>query len=177
MTLATGLGPVATLSKGQGFGEVALLKDEVRNATVSAKGECRCLALERATFLKQLERASAGGDEDEKRLRSMWDIADRDASGFDAAPHHAVQHPTELSPERAAGSSTRMRSGGYSSRWGRSTGALSSVISRTNFAMIDFSMNTSLTRSWHICAATRRCRRPSSRWTRTARRRWSSTSC
>jgi CRP-like cAMP-binding protein len=50
---------VDTLTKGQCFGEMALIEDEPRNATVSAKGACRCLALDRAAFLQQLELAAA----------------------------------------------------------------------------------------------------------------------
>ena len=50
---------VARLHEGQQFGEVALLRDEPRNATVTAEGDCRCLLLERATFLKHVQKVAS----------------------------------------------------------------------------------------------------------------------
>ncbi len=41
---------VASLSAGQLFGEVAIMRDQPRTATVRAKGDVRLLALERDTF-------------------------------------------------------------------------------------------------------------------------------
>ncbi len=42
--------PTVRLGKGQFFGEVGLLLDTTRNATVTALGECRLLVLDRADF-------------------------------------------------------------------------------------------------------------------------------
>lgn len=44
--------PPVRLGKGQFFGEVGLLHDTVRNATVAALNECRLLVLDRADFLR-----------------------------------------------------------------------------------------------------------------------------
>jgi voltage-gated potassium channel len=44
--------PAVRLSKGHFFGEVGLLLDTTRNATVSALTECRLLVLDRADFLR-----------------------------------------------------------------------------------------------------------------------------
>jgi voltage-gated potassium channel len=44
--------PPVRLSKGQFFGEVGLLLDTTRNATVSALTECRLLVLDRADFIR-----------------------------------------------------------------------------------------------------------------------------
>jgi voltage-gated potassium channel len=44
--------PPVKLGKGQFFGEVGLLHDTVRNATVAALNECRLLVLDRADFLR-----------------------------------------------------------------------------------------------------------------------------
>lgn len=44
--------PPVKLGKGQFFGEVGLLRDTTRNATVTALGECRLLVLDRADFLR-----------------------------------------------------------------------------------------------------------------------------
>jgi CRP-like cAMP-binding protein len=42
--------PAVRLGKGQFFGEVGLLLDTTRNATVAALRECRMLVLDRADF-------------------------------------------------------------------------------------------------------------------------------
>jgi voltage-gated potassium channel len=47
-----GIEPPVRLSKGNFFGEVGLLHDTTRNATVSALTECRLLVLDRADFLR-----------------------------------------------------------------------------------------------------------------------------
>ncbi len=45
---------VAVLSEGDFFGEMALFDQEVRSATVRAKGEARILTLEKRTFLRRI---------------------------------------------------------------------------------------------------------------------------
>ena len=47
--------PPVRLGKGQFFGEVGLLHDTVRNATVAALNECRLLVLDRADFLRLMQ--------------------------------------------------------------------------------------------------------------------------
>jgi voltage-gated potassium channel len=50
--------PPVRLAKGQFFGEVGLLHDTVRNATVAALSECRLLVLDRADFLRLMAQHS-----------------------------------------------------------------------------------------------------------------------
>ena len=45
---------VAVLEDGDVFGEMALFEQEVRSATVRARGEVRALALEKRTFLRKI---------------------------------------------------------------------------------------------------------------------------
>jgi CRP-like cAMP-binding protein len=45
---------VAVLSEGDFFGEMALFDQEVRSATVRARGEVRLLTLEKKTFLRRI---------------------------------------------------------------------------------------------------------------------------
>ena len=45
---------VAVLGEGDFFGEMALLDQEVRSATVRARGEVRILTLEKRTFLRRI---------------------------------------------------------------------------------------------------------------------------
>eukprot|EP00056_Hartaetosiga_gracilis_P001337 m.44290 g.44290 ORF g.44290 m.44290 type:complete len:381 (+) comp10594_c0_seq6:204-1346(+) len=47
-------GKVGELSSGQYFGEIALLKDNKRHATVTAKGTVKCVKLDRDTFERVL---------------------------------------------------------------------------------------------------------------------------
>ena len=47
--------PPIGLGKGQVFGEVGLLHDTTRNATVTAFGEVRLLVLDRADFVRLME--------------------------------------------------------------------------------------------------------------------------
>jgi ATP-binding cassette, subfamily B, bacterial len=50
---------LAKLTDGDYFGEIALLSDEPRNATVEAVGPCVCLSLQREYFQSLLEREPA----------------------------------------------------------------------------------------------------------------------
>jgi CRP-like cAMP-binding protein len=45
---------VAVLGEGDFFGEMALFDQEVRSATVRARGEVRILTLEKRTFLRRI---------------------------------------------------------------------------------------------------------------------------
>lgn len=45
---------VAVLGEGDFFGEMALFDQEVRSATVRARGEARVLTLEKRTFLRRI---------------------------------------------------------------------------------------------------------------------------
>ena len=45
---------VAVLGEGDFFGEMALFDQEVRSATVRARGEARILTLEKRTFLRRI---------------------------------------------------------------------------------------------------------------------------
>jgi CRP-like cAMP-binding protein len=45
---------VAVLGEGEFFGEMALFDQEVRSATVRARGEVRVLTLEKRTFLRRI---------------------------------------------------------------------------------------------------------------------------
>jgi MFS family permease len=56
---------LATLSRGEGFGEIALLRDQPRMATVTARTDTRLLAVERDAFLVALtgHAGSASGAE------------------------------------------------------------------------------------------------------------------
>ena len=45
---------VAVLGEGDFFGEMALFDQEVRSATVRAKGEARILTLEKRTFMRRI---------------------------------------------------------------------------------------------------------------------------
>ena len=51
--------PIAKLSDGDYFGEMALLRDEPRNATVAAISPCVCLTLQRDHFNNLLRREPA----------------------------------------------------------------------------------------------------------------------
>jgi CRP-like cAMP-binding protein len=67
--------PVRTMEAGQGFGEIALLRDVPRTATVVARGPVRLLALEREAFLPAVT-GHAGATR----------AADTLVSGYRAAP-------------------------------------------------------------------------------------------
>jgi MFS family permease len=74
--------PVADLGPGDYFGEIALLRDVPRTATVSAVGDLHLLALERNEFL-----AAVTGS------RLVAETADREAS------RRLTEHPRPESPE------------------------------------------------------------------------------
>jgi CRP-like cAMP-binding protein len=56
---------LATLWRGEGFGEIALLRDQPRMATVTARTDTRLLAVDRDAFLVALtgHASSAAGAE------------------------------------------------------------------------------------------------------------------
>lgn len=47
-------GEVGRLSRAEYFGEIALLKDNKRHATVTANGDVKCVKLDRGTFERML---------------------------------------------------------------------------------------------------------------------------
>jgi hypothetical protein len=74
--------PRPSLGVGDGFGEIALLRDQPRTATVVAAGQLRTLALQRAEFLAAVtgNRVSATSAHDlaEQRLAADPPLDDRD---------------------------------------------------------------------------------------------------
>jgi len=46
---------IATLKKGDTFGEMAIFENEVRSATVRALGEARILTVDKRTFLRRVQ--------------------------------------------------------------------------------------------------------------------------
>jgi len=46
---------IATLKKGDTFGEMAIFENEVRSATVRALGEARILTIDKRTFLRRVQ--------------------------------------------------------------------------------------------------------------------------
>ncbi len=73
-TLAVDGRPVSTLGPGDFFGEIAILRDTTRTATVSAASELELFALDRASFLSAVvgssERSVAEGVVDERLSRA-----------------------------------------------------------------------------------------------------------
>ena len=71
------IGQVATLSEGAFFGEMALLNDEPRKATIKATSELLCLVLDRQTFTRLLGPLrdlldSAAEKRNEQIKRASW---------------------------------------------------------------------------------------------------------
>jgi CRP-like cAMP-binding protein len=57
------------LGRGEGFGELALLRDVLRTATVTALGETRLFALDKATFLAGIGSHPRAAGEAERLVR------------------------------------------------------------------------------------------------------------
>jgi cAMP-dependent protein kinase regulator len=69
---------IVDLSEGNFFGELALLKDQPRAASVVAKGRCVCLTLDRGAF--------------ERLLGPCQDILDRAEAAYAEADRQALDH-------------------------------------------------------------------------------------
>lgn len=76
---------LATLNRGELFGELALMDDEPRSATAIAESACELITLDRSSFLEQLEsdplRARALFSVLCRRIRTLDDFATRLAFG------------------------------------------------------------------------------------------------
>jgi Ca2+-binding EF-hand superfamily protein len=70
---------VATLHPGECFGELALMNSAPRNATIRAKNECRCWALDRENFRRIM--ASHSDTSKSLDIQAIWDEMDADDSG------------------------------------------------------------------------------------------------
>ena len=68
---------IVDLSEGHFFGELALLKDQPRAASVVAKGRCVCLTLDRGAF--------------ERLLGPCQDILDRAEAAYEEADRRAAE--------------------------------------------------------------------------------------
>ncbi len=72
---------LATVSRGNYVGEIALLRDVPRTADVVALTDLDLLALERAEFLSAVTGAPGAGAEVDRRLRQRRALDERDVSG------------------------------------------------------------------------------------------------
>ena len=106
------VGQVATLSEGAFFGEMALLNDEPRQATIRATTELTCLALDRQTFTRVLgPLRDLLGSAAEKRVeqikRASWRsptfLRRRSAVGLDTAFKTSYTIYEEPPPARYVG--------------------------------------------------------------------------
>lgn len=92
-------GHVADLGPGDFFGEIALLRDAPRNATVTAAGDVRLLALERAEFLDAVTGSHAAAEAADRAVDRLLALVTGD--GGPAASTEPQQFPS--SPSEPSG--------------------------------------------------------------------------
>ena len=103
---------VATLRKGDSFGEMAIFEREVRSATVRALGEARILTVDKRTFLRRVQEDPTLAFNTLRMLcerirqqnRELFELrrADRSAEGRGAGPPSASQPRGSAAPNRIA---------------------------------------------------------------------------
>lgn len=77
---------VGTLARGEGCGEIALLRDVPRRATVSALGACQLYALEKAPFLEALTGHPAASREAELLVQARTSSGTMSSSATTGSP-------------------------------------------------------------------------------------------
>jgi CRP-like cAMP-binding protein len=88
---------VADLGHGDFFGEIALLRDAPRNATVTASGSVHMLALERAEFLDAVTGSHAASEAADRTVdqRLAQTAANEGPLPASTEPQHFLSNPSE----------------------------------------------------------------------------------
>ncbi|MEA2558056.1 MAG: hypothetical protein QOG88_1594 [Actinomycetota bacterium] len=97
VTVSIDGGHVADLSPGHFFGEIALLRDAPRNATVTASGPVQLLALERVEFLDAVTGSHAASEAADRTVElrlTQTSANDEDPAAF-TEPQHLPSNPSE----------------------------------------------------------------------------------
>lgn len=91
-------GHVADLGPGDFFGEIALLRDAPRNATVTAAGDVRLLALERAEFLDAVTGSHAAAEAADRAVdRRLARVTGDGGPAASTEPQQFPSNPSEPS--------------------------------------------------------------------------------